>query len=105
MPLGIPHSEFLAWSEEDQDKALMFQREMATVCKGCGTREADWAENPDAFVGDIRECPGCARLEDERENAEGLKGAHLGLVTQEQALAKAEKMGDVKREDEDDVAT
>lgn len=72
MPLGIPHSEFLSWSEEDQDKALAFMREKATICRDCGTRLDDW--DPDkgghrhAFVGDVQRCPGCELLEQEQEN-------------------------------------
>lgn len=95
VPLGLPHSEFLAWSEEDQDKALMYRREMATVCRGCGTRQSDWDADPDAFIGDFTQCPGCIRLEDERDNTEGMKGVHYRLLPKEQALAKAETMGDV----------
>lgn len=36
VPLGIPHSEFLSWSEDDQDKALAWQAEQADQCPSCG---------------------------------------------------------------------
>lgn len=76
----------------------MYRREMVTVCKGCGTREADWRDDPDAFIGDFRQCPGCVRLEEEQENAKDMKGVHYRLLPKEQALAKAEEMGNVKEE-------
>ena len=81
MPLGIPHSTFLGWSDDDQDKALMYTAEMATVCRGCGTRQADWDEDPNAYIGNWRICPGCERLEEEDANIpDGTKGVHKELV-------------------------
>ena len=42
-PRGIPHSDFLNWEQDDQDKALAWQVDEADKCPGCGTRsyEAD----------------------------------------------------------------
>lgn len=90
VPLGIPHSRFLAWDEDDQDKALAYQAEMRTVCPSCGTREADWERDPDAYVGDLRFCEGCARQERELENKpDDAKGLHPRLVTLEYAKQRA----------------
>lgn len=68
VPLGIPHSAFLGWAEDDQDKALAWQREQAQVCKGCGTRDEEWQRNRLAYVGQQRTCLGCMALEQEAEN-------------------------------------
>jgi hypothetical protein len=60
---GIPHSRFLSWPELDQDKALAYHAYDLTVCKGCGTREAEWdpASGGDRFAYEAAECscPGC----------------------------------------------
>lgn len=82
MPLGIPHSVFLSWSPLDQDKAMAWTREQRKVCNGCGTRKSEWDHDRDAYIGDIQYCEGCARIEQERENAAGSarKGLHVGLV-------------------------
>lgn len=80
VPLGIPHSEFLSWSEDDQDKALAFQRAQLEICSTCGTREAEWEADRFAYVGEAVRCPGCEVLEMERDNVpENAKGVHLRL--------------------------
>lgn len=62
-PKGIPHSGFLAWSEDDQQKALWWQAREAQRCTGCGTHPDDWNEDVggsrDAYVPEERTCPGC----------------------------------------------
>ena len=90
-PNGIPHSRFLGWSEDDQDKALAWQRHVALACAGCGTREAEWEADPLAWMGDIVHCPGCAALEQERENIppESPRGLRVRLVPRAVAEARA----------------
>lgn len=68
MPLGIPHSTFLSWDEDDQDKALAYRRERATVCTGCGTRQVEWEDDRFAYVAESHQCLGCEVLAQEREN-------------------------------------
>lgn len=68
VPLGIPHSEFLAWDEDDQDKALAFRRAEREICSGCGTRRVEWEEDRFAYVGATHRCPGCEIIEQERRN-------------------------------------
>lgn len=87
MPLGIPHSVFLAWDELDQDKAISWRREQAKVCPTCRTRKAEWAADKTAYIGHIEQCPGCEVLEMERENLQdveqrgnGAKGLQVTLV-------------------------
>jgi len=90
VPLGIPHSRFLGWDEDDQDKALAYLRDVAQVCGGCGTRASEWATDQDAFVGWVTRCEGCKRIEEEREHLEGEKGAHVGLMPQAEAIRRME---------------
>lgn len=68
MPLGIPHSQFLAWSEADQAKALAWQRWQREKCPGCGTRKAEWQADRFAYVGTIEHCDGCEVAEQEAQN-------------------------------------
>ena len=92
MPIGLPHSTFLSWSVEDQDKALAYQREMAKACVRCGTRQDEWDANPNAYLGDIYHCEGCARLAQEEKNAEDLApGAHIRLLPERMALERIER--------------
>ena len=88
-PLGIPHSEFLSWPDDDQDKALAYQRDKATVCAGCGTRPREWVGDRFAFVAQSTVCPGCEVLAQEQKNIpERQQGVRLFLVPRE--LAEAE---------------
>lgn len=89
VPLGLPHSEFLSWEDEDQDKALAYLRDKATVCGGCGTRPREWAGDRFAFVAQHSVCPGCEVLEMEPDNVhENQKGVRYFLVPR--AVAEAE---------------
>ncbi len=68
---------------------------MRAVCNGCGTRKEDWEQNPDAYIGNFEVCPGCERLEAERDNvSDGTLGVHYSLLPQEEALRRAESIGD-----------
>lgn len=64
---GIPHSDFLGWDQDDQDKALGFEREQAKVCPGCGTHSEVWEKDKFAYAPNSWQCPGCELLERERE--------------------------------------
>lgn len=68
VPLGIPYSKFLEWKPDDRDAALHFTHEMRTVCPSCGTRDTEWTEDRNAYVGQQRVCPGCEVLAQERRN-------------------------------------
>lgn len=79
-PKGIPHSVFLGWSQADRDLALAWQQEQSQTCQQCGTHPAQWAADPDAFVADLRRCPGCERLEQARKAVpDGELGVHAVL--------------------------
>lgn len=68
VPLGLPHSEFLSWDEDDQDKALEYISQQKTVCEGCGTREETWENDQYAYVSWAKRCPGCELLDQEKDN-------------------------------------
>lgn len=73
---------FLSWDEDDQDKALAFMRAQREMCPGgCGTRKAEWDEDPDAYVGDIEYCPGCDRVAAEADNMPDEESLRRGLRT------------------------
>ncbi len=89
MPLGIPHSAFLGWSEDDQDKALAWSAEQRLHCPGCGTRKDEWEADPFAFISGSERCPGCELLAQERKNIEeeGSDGVRVFLVPRHLATA------------------
>lgn len=60
---------FLAWSALDQDKALAYEREVASLCQSCGTREQDWVDPeterpwyPPKWEAVPYACPGCDEM-------------------------------------------
>lgn len=91
-PLGIPHSTFLGWSEDDQQKALWWKARNRQVCAGCGTHPDDWNEDlggsRNAYVPEEVTCPGCRaragaeeQLQAERKNnPTGKHGTYIVLV-------------------------
>lgn len=91
MPLGLPDSWFLGgefrWTQLDRDKVFAYLRREARRCPGpCRTLPEEWEADMDAYIGDSDRCPGCERLEQERENIpEGTKGARVRLVRPWQA--------------------
>lgn len=94
VPHAIPHSVFLSWDEDDQDKALAFEALQRATCSGCGTRIEEWdpkrGGDRSAYVGQHHQCPGCEALEQEREHnvSDGLKGVRVYLVPKSQARAE-----------------
>jgi hypothetical protein len=92
--MGIPHSVFTGrvvqpgvdpeWTDEDQDKALAWNRVQSSLCPGCRTRRDLWREHDHTdppYMGQIDQCPGCQMLEQERRNipegTEGYTSAYL----------------------------
>lgn len=70
---AIPHSQFLSWSEADQDKVLGYLLWDAQRCNRCGTVPGEWLDEegrtaePPPYVVEARRCIGCATLEEARE--------------------------------------
>lgn len=68
---------------------------MRKICTGCGTRPEEWERDSNAYIGDIVYCPGCERLEQERDNIpEGSKGTRPSLLPKAEALERAKTLGD-----------
>lgn len=59
----IPHSQFLAWLDEDRDKAIWQHIRERQTCRQCGTRPQEWdpAQGGDrnAYVAEPERCRGC----------------------------------------------
>lgn len=70
---GIPHSQFLGWPEDDQDKVVEYRLHMMGQCRQCGTWPAEWVEEdgtalePPPYLAATQRCLGCATLEEARE--------------------------------------
>lgn len=58
-PRGIPHDQFKSWSQHSQEAALWWARHQAERCPSCGTRPADFADDPHAFEAVPMHCRGC----------------------------------------------
>lgn len=80
-PRALPHTAFLSWSEDDQDKALAWLIHDRSKCPQCGTHPDDWIDSatgralePPPFMADAKRCWGCVTLSDSRERDEGIIG-------------------------------
>lgn len=83
----MPHSEFLAWSSADRDKAIWWQIRKAQTCAGCGTRAEEWdpaaGGHRRAYGVEERVCAGCEvlqRAQDQAQHDVPLRGGRLVLV-------------------------
>lgn len=72
----IRHSEFLAWSRLDRDKAVWWHVRDRGTCQSCGTRDEEWDEELGgdrfAYVAAVGHCRGCevkAQAQRELDNA------------------------------------
>lgn len=85
----MPHSELLAWSDEDRSKLMAFLMEDAAKCQSCGTSQWEWDEDPFAYEAVTMRCEGCARKEFAREDVTDQAGARIALVPKAVAHAMA----------------
>jgi hypothetical protein len=76
----MPHSELLAWSDEDRSKMMAFLLEESARCQNCGTSPWEWEEDPFAYEAVTMRCEGCARKEFAREDAADQAGTRIALV-------------------------
>jgi hypothetical protein len=83
----LPHSEFLAWSKDDRDKALWQYARARETCTSCGTRKAEWLESEGgsrtAYEAVVDRCPGCEQVEYKRttiDDKKAGKGTFVKLV-------------------------
>jgi len=86
-PIGLPHSQFLAWARDDRDKAIVWTLRQSQACPQCGTRPDEWdpeqGGHDDAYVTELHQCWGCdTAAQTEKRNADKLKkpGVHVKLV-------------------------
>jgi hypothetical protein len=80
VPGYLPHSEFLSWPVEDQDKALAFQRHQRRL-HTCGTDPSEWITAkgrpvvPPPFEPQVFSCQGCKEIDGlRRALGDDLKG-------------------------------
>lgn len=91
----IPLSSFLSWPDDDQDKALAYERYLAGVCSGCGTHRDDWKADRQAYVAEIGSCIGCETVDQGRKQIEANvpeDQRHSGIFVQLIPRAEAELM-------------
>lgn len=67
-PLGLPHSQFLNWHEDDQDKALAFLLFKGEICPNCGTSNDGWVDDRGRWLDEPKyevvthKCYGCEEI-------------------------------------------
>lgn len=75
-PRGIPLSQFLEWSQEDQDAALGWSSYEARRCRSCGRHPAEGETHVHVDV-----CPGCIAVDKANQTDDAkVPGAHTRLV-------------------------
>ena len=69
---------FLAWTDEDQGKALGWSLQQRGRCNSCGTFDWQWPnEGRDSdVVADWFTCAGCEKLENVVERVRDMPGQH-----------------------------
>lgn len=77
---GIPHSEFLNWSSDDQAKTLAYITEKSLDCTMCGTADWEWEENTHAYATEESWCRGCYLKSIASEDAGKLPGTTVVLT-------------------------
>jgi hypothetical protein len=87
VPLGLPHSVFLGWDPDDQDKALAWGAQEQAKCQRCRTDPAEWdpklGGSRTAYIVEDRRCLGCELLDmasRDLSKQQDTAGIHLGLV-------------------------
>jgi hypothetical protein len=93
---GISHSQFLAWDQDDRDKAIWHHIWRRETCRSCGTRPDEWDETKGghryAYVAEAVQCRGCQVKEGAREAFADSKdrGVHIVLLKNEEVLRRAD---------------
>jgi hypothetical protein len=94
VPRGLPHSAFLSWDQDDQDKALAWEAERRAHCPDCGTRRDEW--DPDrggdryAYLAVDYRCLGCESLEQaQRDRDQTQLGMKVALLRQGETIDDA----------------
>jgi hypothetical protein len=82
---GIPHSEFLAWTDEDRAKQVAYLMESGERCSMCGTAPWEWEEDRFAYEALTIKCEGCFRKEVANEGTESSPGVRMTLIPKRRA--------------------
>jgi hypothetical protein len=93
--MGIFHSEFLARSQDDRDKAIWTYLRDRQTCSQCGTRSDEWdpAQGGDraAYRAVAKTCRGCQEIESRTaalDETRAGRGVKVTLIRQEVADGK-----------------
>ena len=76
---GLPHSEFLNWSDADRSKAIAFEIESGLRCQTCGTAPWEWEEDRFAYEVVDEYCPGCYQLDYMQDSSAKAPGHKMNL--------------------------
>ena len=85
---GIPHSEYLSWSDHDQEATIEYMLHSKARCPGCGTFPDEWlAEDGrphpiDPYIATTVNCLGCETIAAAREEIPQDKQAHVYVYLQ-----------------------
>lgn len=88
VPLGIPHSTFLDWDDDDRAKAIAYRRWDSARCGQCGTFPDEWLDERGRVMADppwepeVVSCEGCRQIDETRKQIadEGVPGLQVRLV-------------------------
>lgn len=94
---GIPHSEFLGWSNKDRAKALAFKYEKNDRCQLCGTAPWEWEDNKHAYVPDEHFCLGCYMKHMANEDHKRLPGTTIELARNSSKRLAEQRIMEQKR--------
>jgi hypothetical protein len=84
---GLPHSEFLSWSNEDRAKTVAYLLESNERCQMCGTAPWEWDEDRNAYEPTVKQCWGCYVREGADHDTHSLPGSRVVLAPRKQAEA------------------
>lgn len=80
--MGIFHSDFLARSQDDRDKAIWMYLRARQACSQCGTRPEEWdpAQGGDraAYRAVAQTCRGCQEIESRMASVNAIPEAQRG---------------------------
>lgn len=65
-PRGIPHSQFLRWSDADRAAAMAWQQDQAERCPSCRVHPKDTARGQAGFHAEAVQCLTCRQLDEAR---------------------------------------
>ena len=99
---AIPHSRFLSWPEEDQDKVIEYLIFEGRRCNRCGTFAEEWLDpttkrpiDPPPYDIDSTRCLGCVELDRVQEymGKDNHSGLYFHLVPWQQRRNPEDKYG------------